>query len=86
MKIGGRKTRSVFERYATVSCTDIVDAMQKLQQARRALEVAATVAIRHETGHIAQQAAAQALPAFAANPLIRWSLLLLVPGGGIEPP
>jgi hypothetical protein len=31
MKIGGWRTRSVFERYAIVSQTDITDAMQKLQ-------------------------------------------------------
>ena len=32
MKIGGWRTRSVFERYAIVSRTDIADAMRKLQQ------------------------------------------------------
>jgi hypothetical protein len=31
MKIGGWRTRSVFERYAIVSRGDIVDAMRKLQ-------------------------------------------------------
>jgi hypothetical protein len=31
MKIGGWKTRSVFERYAIVSQTDIRDAMVKLE-------------------------------------------------------
>ena len=31
MKIGGWKTRSVFERYAIVSQTDIRDAMTSLQ-------------------------------------------------------
>jgi len=31
MKIGGWKTRSVFERYAIVSQTDIRDAMLKLE-------------------------------------------------------
>src|SRR6266545_1066213 len=46
MKIGGWKTRSVFERYAIVSRTDIVDAMQRLQQTEKALE-AATVTIGH---------------------------------------
>src|SRR6185369_7201945 len=32
MKIGGWRTRSVFERYAIVSRGDMVDAMQKLQR------------------------------------------------------
>jgi hypothetical protein len=36
MKIGGWRTHSVFERYAIVSRTDIVDAMQKLQQSEKA--------------------------------------------------
>ena len=31
MKIGGWKTRSVFERYAIVAQSDIADAVQKLQ-------------------------------------------------------
>jgi integrase len=35
MKIGGWKTRSVFERYAIVSQSDIADAMNKLQARRR---------------------------------------------------
>jgi hypothetical protein len=35
MKIGGWRTRSVFERYAIVSRTDIADAMLKLQQSER---------------------------------------------------
>jgi integrase len=38
MKIGGWRTRSVFERYAIVSRTDIVDAMRKLQQSEKLLE------------------------------------------------
>jgi hypothetical protein len=63
MKIGGWKTRSVFERYAIVNRTDIVDAMQRLQQTEKALEAAATVAISHENGHAAQQTEAQARPA-----------------------
>ena len=48
MKIGGWKTRSVFERYAIVSRTDIVDAMRMLQQAEKAQEQA-VVTIGHET-------------------------------------
>jgi hypothetical protein len=31
MKIGGWRTRSVFERYAIVAQSDIQDAMQKLE-------------------------------------------------------
>jgi integrase len=34
MKIGGWKTRSVFERYAIVSHTDVEDALEKLEQRR----------------------------------------------------
>jgi integrase len=34
MKIGGWKTRSVFERYAIVSHTDVEDALAKLEQRR----------------------------------------------------
>jgi integrase len=64
MKIGGWKTRSVFERYAIVSRTDVVDAMRKLQQAERALEQA-MVTIGHENGHAAQRTQVQAPPALA---------------------
>lgn len=49
MKIGGWKTRSVFERYAIVSRNDIADAMLRLQQTEKALETAAQVAISHES-------------------------------------
>ena len=38
MKIGGWKTRSVFERYAIVNRGDIAEAMQKLESNRRELE------------------------------------------------
>lgn len=62
MKIGGWKTRSVFERYAIVNRTDIVDAMKKLQQAEKAIE-AATVTISHELGHAAKRTDVQAIPA-----------------------
>ncbi len=38
MSIGGWKTRSVFERYAIVSRTDIADARRTLQPSEKALE------------------------------------------------
>jgi hypothetical protein len=38
MKIGGWRTRSVFERYAILSRTDIADAMRKLQQSEKLQE------------------------------------------------
>jgi hypothetical protein len=38
MKIGGWRTRSVFERYAIVNRTDIAAAMLKLQQSEKAQE------------------------------------------------
>jgi integrase len=62
MKIGGWKTRSVFERYAIVSRSDIADAMRILQQTEKALEKA-VVTIGHDIGHAAQRAQADALPA-----------------------
>ena len=45
MKIGGWRTRSVFERYAIVSRGDMVDAMQKLQLNQQESQVG------HEIGH-----------------------------------
>ncbi|HYN15348.1 MAG TPA: tyrosine-type recombinase/integrase [Terriglobales bacterium] len=62
MKIGGWKTRSVFERYAIVSRSDISDAMRMLQQTERALGNT-MVTISHEIGHAAQRGRTQALPA-----------------------
>lgn len=50
MKIGGWRTRSVFERYAIVSRNDLADAMRKL-------EIAELTEIGHEIGHTAQTAA-----------------------------
>jgi hypothetical protein len=35
MKIGGWRTRSVFERYAIVSQTDVQDALEKLEDSRQ---------------------------------------------------
>jgi len=45
MKIGGWRTRSVFERYAIVSRNDIADAMRKLQHSEAQLEIG------HAIGH-----------------------------------
>ncbi len=39
MKIGGWKTRSVFERYAIVTSSDISDALRKLTASRRAADL-----------------------------------------------
>jgi integrase len=47
MKIGGWRTRSVFERYAIVSRTDIADAMLKLQRSEKANDKE----ISHNIGH-----------------------------------
>jgi hypothetical protein len=45
MKIGGWRTRGVFERYAIVSRDDIVDAMRKLQINQQEF-------LSHEIGHV----------------------------------
>jgi len=47
MKIGGWRTRSVFERYAIVSRTDIADAMLRLQQSEKAQEQKISHTISH---------------------------------------
>ena len=39
MKIGGWRTRSVFERYAIVSRNDMADAMRKLQNTEAELQI-----------------------------------------------
>jgi len=49
MKIGGWRTRSVFERYAIVSRNDLADAMRKLEISERA-------EIGHEISHTGQTA------------------------------
>jgi hypothetical protein len=48
MKIGGWRTRSVFERYAILSRGDIVEAMQKLETNRR------DIAQGQDIGYVAQ--------------------------------
>lgn len=52
MKIGGWRTRSVFERYAIVSRNDIADAMRKLQTSEAQAEIG------HVISHAAQVAQA----------------------------
>ena len=56
MKIGGWRTRSVFERYAIVSRGDIVEAMQKLETNQRESQAS------HEIGHAAAGAGNEPLP------------------------
>ncbi len=51
MKIGGWKTRSVFERYAIVSRSDIQDAMRKLEQSRADYRGSPTVVPHVQFGH-----------------------------------
>jgi len=60
MKIGGWRTRSVFERYAIVSRGDIQEAMQKLQTNQQ--EIHQQEQISHDLGHAAAQAANNATP------------------------
>jgi hypothetical protein len=43
MKIGGWRTRSVFERYAIVSRNDLADAMRKLQVSEAQIEIGAQI-------------------------------------------
>jgi len=54
MKIGGWRTRSVFERYAIVSRNDIVDAMRKLRASEAHPEIS------HEISHAANAAPTEA--------------------------
>ena len=61
MKIGGWKTRSVFERYAIVSRTDIADAMLKLQATETALGNSRE-RISHELNHAARRTTLRASP------------------------
>ena len=51
MKIGGWKTRSVFERYAIVSRSDIQDAMRKLEQSRADYPGSPTIVPHGQFGH-----------------------------------
>jgi len=60
MKIGGWRTRSVFERYAIVSRGDMVDAMQKLQRSEDESQKS------HVIGHVASTDAS-AIPPSRVN-------------------
>ena len=67
MKIGGWRTRSVFERYAIVSRNDIADAMLKLQQSEKETRIS------HEISHVSVTKPADAesnqrpIPAISPN-------------------
>lgn len=66
MKIGGWRTRSVFERYAIVSRNDIADAMRKLQQSEE------TPQIGHVVSHVAENQPTDAdAPGITTHQLIR---------------
>lgn len=58
MKIGGWRTRSVFERYAIVSRIDIADAMARLQESEKTNQQK----ISHIIGHSDKPAQAGTLP------------------------
>ena len=53
MKIGGWRTRSVFERYAIVSRSDIADAMRKLQNSESQPQIG------HEISHARETASSE---------------------------
>jgi integrase len=55
MKIGGWRTRSVFERYAIVSRSDIADAMRRLQTTEAQLQIGST-----QIGHVSGAAESEA--------------------------
>jgi len=60
MKIGGWRTRSVFERYAIVSQTDIAEAMRKLEVQQNGHSFGHS---REEEGYSSSQdSAAKSLP------------------------
>jgi len=52
MRIGGWKTRSVFERYNIITQTDIRDAIVKLQASEKALKQQAESDFGHVFGHV----------------------------------
>jgi hypothetical protein len=56
MKIGGWRTRSVFERYAIVNRNDIADAMRKLQTSEAQTQIGAQIGHVDQTGIIQPQA------------------------------
>ena len=58
MKIGGWRSRSVFERYAIVSRNDIADAMLRLQQSEKTNDPQNG----HIIGHSATSGSKEAIP------------------------
>lgn len=56
MRIGGWKTRSVFERYNIVTQTDVLDAVKKLEKAER--EQAGPVRLAHDSVAVGTSVAA----------------------------
>jgi len=52
MRIGGWKTRSVFERYNIITQTDIKDAIVRLQESEKALKQQAVSDFGHVFGHV----------------------------------
>jgi integrase len=60
-RIGGWKTRSVFERYAIVTRTDIADAMHKLETHEREQVTAKSHAFGHGDGPKEQVAKAESI-------------------------
>ena len=99
MKIGGWKTRSVFERYAIVSQSDIRDAMTKLEagQQRDNAEAAqehneARKQFGQGLGGIEPTSTDSHNNSQPITPQVNWLTscsvtgLDLVPGGGVEPP
>ena len=61
MKIGGWRTRSVFERYAIVSQSDISAAMRKLESQQNG----------HSFGHSAENESERIGGAVAAKPMMQ---------------
>jgi hypothetical protein len=56
MRVGGWKTRSVFERYNIIDQADIRDAMEKLENAQRKT----SAEIGHDYGHDSSEPASKA--------------------------
>ena len=52
MRIGGWKTRSVFERYNIITQADIKDVMTKLQASEKTLKQQQESNLGHVLGHV----------------------------------